>query len=365
MSFKIPTLESFARRARNAFNGELKGTDAWLFPNNVYVTAKVFAALVWQAFGRLRVIDRERFVHTAQFLESIQRHAKDFGMSLKEATFAQGNVYIVADNVSSIPAGTRFTRSDGVTFDSQSIITTLPGSDSRVLVVPVTCNVVGKIGNTVAGSPLKCSLSLTLNSVDMIPTVDEAGIGQGTESEDKESLRERVLVRKRTPPMGGSETDYWQWARSIPGVTRVFVESRAFGPGTVGVWFLMDDTYENGIPQQADVDAVQAYLDNVKPVTANVFVRAPVPDCIEVVVKGITPDTQEVRVAAALELQSVFRHMTGVSLTKAPVSIHVSWLWSAVSNATGERFHTIEAPLTDLTFTRGVIPCLQRVRFIQ
>jgi hypothetical protein len=64
-----------------------------------------------------------------------------------------------------------------------------------------------------------------------------------------------------------------------------------------------------------------------------------------------------------LELQTVFRKQVGVSTSKNPAVLRRSWLWQAVSNATGEKHHTIAAPATDLTFGSGVLPCLRSVRF--
>lgn len=362
MAFTIPTIKDLVVRARNAFKSEMKGVDAWLWPNNIAVAAKVFGGLVWQLFGRLAWIDKQRFAMTATGYE-LERHGMELGIGRKTATHAEGYVYVTSDYPLTVYAGTRFTRADGTTFDSTVDVSL--GSGEVLLKVPVLATVAGKNGNTYAGTELTCLTAFSYNGSTTTPVVGDDGIGQGADIESYDSLRERILHRKRKPPMGGAEHDYWAWARSLPGVSRVFVEANAYGAGTVGVWFLMDDIYVNGIPQAFDVAAVQAYLDVVKPVTATVIVAAPKADCLDLEVKGLYPDTTATRQAAAAELQSVFRRQGGVSTSKKPVAIRVSWLWSAISNATGEEYHTITAPTTDLSFPIGTIPCLASVRFIK
>lgn len=361
MAFSIPTLKDLVLRARSASNAEIKGTDASIWPNNLYVTAKVFGAIAWQLFSRLAWMDKQRFAATATG-ENLERHGNEYKIGRKKATHAYGYVQVVSDYPYTVAKGTRFTRSDGATFDSTSAVSLSLGQN--VLLVPVEATTAGKAGNTSGGTVLSSSLTLTYGGSSTSPIVANDGIGQGTDIEDYESLRERILQRKREPPMGGSLSDYWRWARSVPGVTRVYTESNTYGPGTVGVWFLMDDTYTNGIPQPVDVAAVQAYIDTQKPVTATVVVAAPTPDCVEVKVKGLSPDSLATRQSAATELQAVFRQMGGVGLTNDPVIIHNSWLWNAVSNASGERYHTIIEPVSSLSFGAGVVPCLSKVTFI-
>ena len=50
---------------------------------------------------------------------------------------------------------------------------------------------------------------------------------------------------------------------------------RSGSGSTIGVWFLMDDTYANGIPQGADVDNVEAHIDELRPAGAIVAIAAP------------------------------------------------------------------------------------------
>ncbi len=358
MAFQIPDLKAVVQRARNAFRAEMPGTDAWVWPNNIYVTAKVIGGAVWEVFGRLKWMDRQRFAMTADGYE-LERHGLDYGISRKASSFAQGNAIFIADTYPlTIPVGTKITRqSDG------AIFTTTKSKDigryTLDAVVPVIADVSGRAGNTTYGTPM-------LSTLDGIVSVavDDYGIGQGADVETDDQLRVRILARKRYPPHGGAEYDYEAWALEMPGVTRVFVRGNAYGRGTVGVWFLMDDTYPAGIPLSADVLAVQAHIDDLRPVTASVIVQAPIADCIDVVIQGLSNDTQAVRESVGAELQALFRNMAKPGLPGASFTLYQSWLWQAIGNATGEKHHKLVSPADDLVFATGVMPCLKSVTFL-
>ncbi len=356
MPFAIPNIKDVVQRARNSYRSEMPGTDAWIWPNNVYVTAKVIGGAVWEVFGRLKWMDRQRFAMTASGYE-LERHGLEYGIARKPSSYAQGKVIVVANTWPfTVPAGTKFTRADGVVFSSTASKDI--GQFTLEAVVPVVADVPGKSGNTTYGAPMTEILAGLTSAA-----VDEVGIGQGADQETDEQLRTRILHRKRYPPHGGADSDYVGWGLELPGVTRVFVKGNGFGKGTVGVWFLMDDTYTAGIPQQADVDAVQAHLDAVAPVTANVIVQAPIADCIDIVIENLNPDRQDVREAVAAEIASLFRNMAKPGLPDDAFKLYQSWIWQAVSNASGERHHRVAAPLTDLAFGAGVMPCIRSVSF--
>jgi uncharacterized phage protein gp47/JayE len=357
MAFVIPLAKDMVQRARNAFRAETPGTDAWVWPNNIYVSAKVIGGAVWEVFGRLKWMDRQRFALTADGYE-LERHGLDYGISRKPSSYAQGNLTAVADTWPlTYPSGTKFTRqSDGFSYTSTSAVSIDKYTLSAT--VPVVADLPGRTGNTIYGAPMDTSLAGTTSVA-----VDSVGLGQGADQETDDQLRARILHRKRYPPHGGDEMDYVGWATEMPGVTRAFVKGNAYGRGTVGVWFLMDDTYPAGIPSAADVIAVQSHIDAVAPITANVIVQAPEADCVDIVIQGIAPNTQAVRESAAAEVASLFRNTARPSIPGETFTLYQSWIWQAVGNATGEQHHAIIAPLSDVPFAVGVMPCIRSVSF--
>lgn len=362
MAFFLDSVQSLATRARNAFRSDLPGTDAWIFPNNVAVSAKVFAGLVWGLFGTLARVDKNRFIMSAD-ADSVQRYGNEYGLVQGSSTYAQGSIDVQCKSPLTIPAGTIFTYLYGQTlYTYKSTVAVaaqnFPVPTATVVSVPVVAQQVGKTANALAGTPFNTSF----NGAGTC-TVGTGGINGGTNGESLDDYRIRVLNRRQKVPAGGSENDYVQWMLGVSGVTRAWAVGNLYGPGTIGCFFLMDDTYTFGLPTAADVAVVQAYVNSVAPVTAKAIVLAPVAVPVQVVVTNLYPDTAEVRSAGALELQSVFRRMVGVSVPTNQTVLYQSWLWRAVSNAAGEQHHTILAPAADLTLPPGQLPILQSVTF--
>jgi len=359
MPFRIPTLPELAQRTANAFRANLKGSDARLWPNNVAVSAKVMAGAVWEAFAFLEYISRQINKHTAEG-PWLERHAYDYGLARLPATYAEGKVTIFGDANIPVPAGIVLQRADGIQYEVIAGGTTDGFGSAEVM---VRCLTAGKIGNAAAG------VVLTLTApVDRLQTEHEvaaSGIGLGADQESDESLRQRLLHRLRYPPHGGAAFDYVRWAREINGVTRVYVDpvTATNGRTTVGVWFLMDDLYANGIPQAADVSAVRAYIETVRPAGALVEVAAPVPLTVDITIEGLSPDTQAIRNAIVNELVELFRRDARVSTLTEPYTLYRSKIIEAISTAAGEDHHTLATPAEDVQVAVGQIPVLGTVTF--
>ncbi|NGP57803.1 baseplate J/gp47 family protein [Paenibacillus thiaminolyticus] len=91
----------------------------------------------------------------------------------------------------------------------------------------------------------------------------------GTDEESDDSLRERFLLKVRTPTGSGNKSDYEQWALSIPGVGGVKVIPLWAGPGTVKVVLINE---EKTAPVPSVVEAVETFIKNVCPIGSMVTV---------------------------------------------------------------------------------------------
>ena len=148
----------------------MPGTDADLWPSNIYVAAKVLGGAVWEIFGRLKWVDKQRFAMTATG-DQLEAHAREYGMGRRPATYAQGSVLVPAQFPHTVPAGTVFTRSDGVAYSSTAEASLLRYSMDDSVVVPVVCTTIGKTGNLVGGAPLSTNLIGTTSN----PVVADSG----------------------------------------------------------------------------------------------------------------------------------------------------------------------------------------------
>lgn len=366
MGFAIPSLSDLVQRARASFRANLPGTDAWLWPNNVAPSAKLIAGMTHEVFGFADYTARQKFAVTADG-ENLDRHGSEFGLARRPAQPATGRITITASaGAISVAAGALFTRGDGAEFLAQ-----VGGalSAAGTLDVPVTSSLDGKAGVTIQGAPMAIASGVSgAGASTALAAAAAGGLVGGSDVEDDESFRARILFRKRNPPHGGSAADYVIWASAVPGVTRVFVERLFIGPGTARVFVLMDDLYPNGIPQDGDIARVQEHLEAVKPAGAFVLAAAPEPLPVDVAIAGLTPYTTDVRAAAEAELRDAFLRLGRVAGTDTPHSampylatpftFSRSWIWQAVANAAGEERHAIAQPDADIAVARGQIPVL-------
>jgi uncharacterized phage protein gp47/JayE len=372
--FAIPSLKDLVERARQSFRVNLPGSDAWLWPNNINPTAKVFGGLIHEVFGFADYIQKQKFALTADS-ENLDLHGAEFGLARKPTAPAQGNVDIVVASASSILVGGVLRRADGIEY-----LATAGGAigGPGTLTVQVTAATDGKITNALGGAPLEIVSGFT-GDPDALAQVASGGIVAGFDVEDDESFRARILFRKRNPPHGGSAADYVYWAGEVSGVSSngahpdVFVDRLWSGPGTVRIFPLMFDLYANGIPQPADVVRVSDHIETVRPAGAKVTVQAPAAVPINITIVGIEPNTPAVQEAVLTELRSAFRRNARVAGTDLdignmdylakPTTFSRSWIWQAVANASGERRHKITAPADDVPLASGQMATLGTVTF--
>lgn len=357
MPFEKPDLKELVELARRQFRTELPGSDAWLWPNNINVSAKVIGGMAHVVLQWLDYIALQRWVTTADG-EFLDRHGEVYGIPRLAPTYARGYVDMTGTSGTTIPRGIKLTRADGEAYEIKTA-GIVDGGGSVTLFVEAENP--GSSGNAAAGTGM--ALTSALSGLNSDGEVAADGIGLGADEESDESYRARLLWRLRMPPHGGAAHDYVAWAREIGGVTRVFVDPLASGPGTVGVYFLMDDLYTNGIPQGADVAAVQAYIDSVHPVTAVVTVAAPTPIDVDIEIGSLSPDSTAVRDAIELELADMFRREARVSTAAEPFTLYRSKIWQAIANATGEDHHALVAPASDVAYATGELPVLGTITY--
>lgn len=276
----------------------------------------------------------------------------------KPAVKAAGPAAFPGANGTVVPAGTALVRSDGVRYLTTAEATVAGGSAA----LAIEAETPGEAGNAETGQVL--ALGSPIAGLSSQGAVGEGGLAGGADVETdggrglSEAFRGRILDRIRTPPHGGSAADYVKWALEVPGVTRAWVYPGELGVGTVVVRFMMDGTYDDGIPLEADVAAVQAYIDERRPVTADVTVVAPVAVPLDVEIADLDPDDSETRAAIEAELADMIRERAEPGKT-----IKASWISEAVSVAAGEDSHEIAAPEGDVEHATGEIAVMGDVTY--
>ena len=264
--FSRPTLSELIARVESDFNTRLPGADSRVRRSVLSVLARVIAGLVHGLYGYLDFIARQAIVDTAE-VEYLERWGAVWGITRKSATKATGTMNFTGTAGAAINIGTELERGDGVRFLTTTACTISGGTGTAT----VEAEDAGEDGNT--DDETLFTFVSPISGVDAEATSDELTSGTDTESDD--DYRERILARIQQPPHGGASFDYVNWALAVSGVTRAWCYPLENGAGTVVVRFMMDDTYDDGIPEAADVTEVQTYIDERRPVTADVTVAAP------------------------------------------------------------------------------------------
>lgn len=342
MPFQRPDLATLITRDQADTAARLSGVDPALRRSLAGVVSTVRAGAVHGLYGYLDWIARQVMPDTAE-TEHLERWASIWKLPRKAAATATGQVRFSGQNGAPIPSGTVLLRSDGAEF-----VTTEEGLISGGAAnVAVRAVVAGVAGN--AGAGVIFNLASPLAGVQ-VQASSLAGIAGGAETETDASLRSRLLARIGKPPKAGTGDDYAGWVLDhVPGATRAWAAGRELGAGTVTVRFVMDGTYADGIPSAGDVAAAQAVLESLRPVTADVFVAAPIPRPLGLSIR-LTPDLASVRAAVEAELRDLLADEAAPGGT-----ILVSHVREAISTALGETDHVLLSPTADVVCLPGAI----------
>lgn len=344
MPFARPTLLELIERAASDLETQLPGTDARLRRSNLGVLTRVHAGALHGLYGYLDYLARQLMPDTAE-AAYLERFVARYGLARTPAAYAGGNITITGLTGAVVPAGTPVQRSDGVAYFTTADAVLASGTATAAVVAAEP----GAAGNATAGTGM--TLTEPVGGVESAAVVAAGGLVSGADAETDDALRGRLLARIQAPPNGGAASDYIAWALEVPGVTRAWVYPLELGVGTVVVRFVRDNDV-SFIPDGGEVAAVQAYIDSVRPVCAQVTVAAPTAVPLAMTI-ALTPDTTAVRAEVTAELTDLLRREASPGGT-----ILLSHLRQAISTAAGETNHVLSVPSADVTHTSAQIAVL-------
>jgi uncharacterized phage protein gp47/JayE len=375
--FNLPGLESLVGSARAAMKAALPGTNAYIWPNNTYPTAKSFGGMIWSAYQRLDYVGRQTF---ALFAENqyLDNHGAELGLPRKLATAASGNVIVTVTDVASVSVGAVFVRGDGAIFAATA---SSSSTGAGAITIPVS-GPSGAYANTGAGTPMDIASGVSgAGAAGATAAVDGAGLAGAADvepdglprSRDLATYRGRILFRKANPAQGGAPSDYVTWALGVAGVTRVFVERRWNGPGTVRVFPIFDDLFADagGIADAGHIATVNAALQLLTPAGCDLTVVAPTAQVIDVFISGLNPNSDAVKASIAAELADAFRRLGAVSGSDTPFpgmdylatpqTFPALYIEQAVANAAG--IVSADVTASDVTIPAGFLPVLGTIHY--
>jgi uncharacterized phage protein gp47/JayE len=192
----------------------------------------------------------------------------------------------------------------------------------------------------------------------------------GSDQEDLEDYRARVIDAYQKQPQGGALADYEQWAEETPDVINAYPYPGTL-PSEVDVYIEVDNQTD-GIPTAPQLAAALQYItydpitgrQDRKPVTADVTTLAITRTAFDVEITGLSPDTSEIRSAIQTALENYFigrePYILGLSIERLD-KITISSVTSIADNAAaanGATFTTLDleqggSPVTTYTLGDG------------
>lgn len=366
MAFTTPALLDIWTRLRNSMRAYLPGTDAWIEPNNLSIAGRTFTLVIGSVYERVNYLYRQLFASTADGYHLEFRHAFELGLYRKGAAPAQGQISFVQTLPAVVvPAGYTVTRPDGVVFSFLADVAPDAAGNCTAMIRALTS---GAATNTLPNTPMNFAPNASYPSLPATGLVGPGGLGGGSDVETDDELRARVLVRKRTPPNGGSAADYTNWALAVPGVTRAFVSTFVTTDASavstpLTLYPLFDDTRANGIPTPNDLLVVAEAIDPLRPVTARLYVAAPAPVAVFIQIGGLQDDSPALRASISANLAAMFFERAPVVTAQNQFTFPVAWIDEAIARSDGYVRHTLIAPATDVQFAPGSLPILGPISY--
>lgn len=347
MPFGRATLPEQLERLKADLESRIEGADPRLPAHILNAVATAFSGAVNELHAHLDYNARQVVPDRADS-KHLVRYGDWKGVGKKPAAPATGQVDLSGTDGAILPAATVLQRSDGVQYQTDAAATIAGG----VATVPVTAVTAGQSTNADAGVTL--TLVSPVTGINGSGSVEAGGLSGGADLESEDAYRLRIRERDRKPPHGGNRDDYVLWALEVPGVTRAWAFSNWLGLGTVGVFFVRDNDADL-IPDAAEVQAVDDYIDTLRPAgMSGLSVIAPVKHLSDMTIQ-IAPNTAEVQNAVTAELDDLFRRQAQVEDGAGLGVVPLSLVRDAIQHAAGLSGYSLVSPTVDIAPATGHI----------
>lgn len=310
----------------------------------LYAVAAQIHALYLQAAWT----EKQCFPQTAAG-EYLDYHAELRGLERKKAAAASGmlrfSVSSEAQNALSIPAGTVCMTAGLVRFETMEDAKLPAGA--LFVDVPAVAVENGAAGNVAAGT----IHSMVVAPVGIESCTNPQAFSGGADDEGDEALRARVLETYRRLANGANAAFYKQKAMSFDEVAAAAVTPRARGIGTVDVVIATRE----GVPEDALLEQVQAYFDEVREIAVDVQVLAPETETVNVNLAVKVAENYDTNAVMETVRNLLSGYFDGTRLGKNVLLVE---LGAAVFAVDGVENYAFAAPTSDVLVADAVLPVL-------
>lgn len=380
MPFSRPTLSDLRAQVAADIASGIPGADALLRFSNLNVLGTVQAGLTHLNFGYLDWISLQSNPYTAtdEYLEAWAALKKVYR---EPPTAAVGTVTYPGVPGTALPSGTLLARGDGYSYQTTADGTVGLGGTVTVAataVLPPIDPINNPAGDGAAGNMAAGTVIILASPVAGIQSngVAASAFTGGADVEQDDSLRARMLQAYQNVPAGGNEGDYITWSLAVPGVTRAWCAPNGFGTGTVVVYVMLDNAEAGNGGFPVGSDGVSQYdkgpdgtprgtvatgdqltiansIINEQPVTALVYVVAPIENTVNFAISGIGTPSSAIQTAIAAEIDSVFLEQ-GSPI--AGDSVELSAIETAIGAIAGTPGFVITTPTGNIANITGKLP---------
>ena len=305
------------------------------------------AVRLWAAAAQIQALEiqadwvlEQSFPQTAQG-EHLDHHGALRGVARTEAVPAKG---VLRFSVSSapavdivIPAGSVCMTEEEVRFRTTE--DTMLKAGTLFADAPAEAVESGSGGNAIAGTVN----ILTACPVAVTACTNPAAFSGGSDRENDESFRQRILDSYRRLPNGANAVWYRQTALNCSGVAAASVVGRARGIGTVDVYIAA----ESGLPPAELLEQVRKELRSRREIAVDVEVKAPAELALDIALEVLPAENA---------VETAVRAFFSGSLLGKPVRI--AQLADIVYRVEGVENYRILSPETDVSADDAVLPVL-------
>lgn len=183
--------------------------------------------------------------------------AAAWGEVRKPGGRATGEIFVTADELVTVPAGTQVyaPATVNVLFETDVDIIATPEGES----VPITAVIEGEDGNLSS----RAITGVVGDLEGMITVTNFQETVGGFDEESDEEFASRFLNNRRNEATSGNAAHYLQWATDVPGIKDAYIIPAWKGPNTVKVVLLSSD---HRAPTAEKVQEVKDYIETVRPI---------------------------------------------------------------------------------------------------
>ncbi len=218
MGYTIPTTAELVARNLAALEARLNQTtpDADQSFNAALATTEAMAAKGHYKYAEDRV--RAASALTAQDgdLDAI---GNEYGCYRNVAESFEGTASLAADDGVTLNVNSVFVGPSGLQYRVKASATAPVGASGSGVVLALVCSEEGVAGNLSAGDEL--SIQTPVAGAGRIATITTVTV-LGTEEEDDDEYRVRILDIERAEGGGGNSSDIRTWAQGVAGVKRAY-----------------------------------------------------------------------------------------------------------------------------------------------